>query len=73
MENKALRFMMILWSGIGIACVILSIYSLIINDLEHAAFFGIITAIAAIMFFLRRYQYTNKQKRDMSTTRKKNS
>ncbi len=73
MENKLLQIQMIMWLGIGIACIILGIYSLVTQDFEKAGLFGLFTVIAAILFSLRRYQYKNKQKREMSAGPPKNS
>lgn len=60
--NKMLRILETVWLFIGIAGIVLCIYSLINSDKQQAVYFLVFTAVSAIMFYVRRRQRKDLEK-----------
>ncbi len=54
--NKFFRILEIIWLIVAIACVLISVYFLIIKDTDSALYFIFVFVIAGIMYLLRKHQ-----------------
>ncbi len=60
--QKVIRFLELMWAFIAIICFIVASYHLLYKSIDDALFFYFFSAMAVVLYFLRKRQRKNIQK-----------